>query len=73
MTDGLLQSSTRPPNLAFPSCSTQQTLQLFLPIDSAYERYEELAPHPDWSFFGSQHSKRELLEWRRPGPRRIDA
>jgi predicted TIM-barrel fold metal-dependent hydrolase len=34
----------------------------FLPIDSANERYEELAAHPDWSFFGSQHSKRELLD-----------
>ncbi|MGA8529782.1 MAG: amidohydrolase family protein [Acidobacteriaceae bacterium] len=36
----------------------------FLPIDARNERYEELAAHPDWSFHGSQYSKRELLDQR---------
>ena len=27
-------------------------------------RYEELAAHPDWSFYGAQYAKRELLEQR---------
>jgi predicted TIM-barrel fold metal-dependent hydrolase len=36
----------------------------FLPIDPHNERYEELAAHPDWSFHGSQYSKRELLDQR---------
>lgn len=36
----------------------------FLPVDSRNERYEELAAHPDWSFYGSQYSKSELLEQR---------
>lgn len=36
----------------------------FLPIDPRNERYEELAAHPDWSFYGSQYSKRELLDQR---------
>jgi predicted TIM-barrel fold metal-dependent hydrolase len=36
----------------------------FTPIDQNNERYEELAAHPDWSFYGSQfsYSKPELLE-----------
>ena len=36
----------------------------FTPIDRYNERYEELAAHPDWSFYGSQYSysKPELLE-----------
>ncbi|HKQ05424.1 MAG TPA: amidohydrolase family protein [Blastocatellia bacterium] len=33
----------------------------FLPIDRFNERYEELAAHPDWSFYGAQFSKDELL------------
>jgi predicted TIM-barrel fold metal-dependent hydrolase len=33
----------------------------FLPIDETNERYEELAAHPDWSFYGSHYSKEELL------------
>jgi predicted TIM-barrel fold metal-dependent hydrolase len=36
----------------------------FLPIDAHNERYEELAAHPDWSFFGAQYSKDELLKQR---------
>jgi predicted TIM-barrel fold metal-dependent hydrolase len=36
----------------------------FTPIDRNNERYEELAAHPDWSFYGEQYSysKPELLE-----------
>jgi hypothetical protein len=33
----------------------------FRPIDKHNERYEELAAHPDWSFFGAQYGKAELL------------
>jgi predicted TIM-barrel fold metal-dependent hydrolase len=36
----------------------------FRPIDPSNERYEELAAHPDWGFFGSQYSKPELLDQR---------
>jgi predicted TIM-barrel fold metal-dependent hydrolase len=36
----------------------------FQPIDRFNERYEELAAHPDWSFYGSEHSKDELLAQR---------
>lgn len=36
----------------------------FAPLDRFNERYEELAAHPDWSFYGAQYSKRELLEQR---------
>jgi len=36
----------------------------FQPVDAFNERYEELAAHPDWSFYGSQFSKHELLEQR---------
>lgn len=36
----------------------------FLPIDAQNERYEELAAHPDWGFYGSQYSKQELLDQR---------
>jgi predicted TIM-barrel fold metal-dependent hydrolase len=36
----------------------------FLPIDANNERYEELAAHPDWSFYGAQFSKHQLLEQR---------
>lgn len=36
----------------------------FLPIDCYNERYEELAAHPDWSFYGSEFAKPELLEQR---------
>jgi predicted TIM-barrel fold metal-dependent hydrolase len=34
----------------------------FTPIDRYNERYEELAAHPDWSFYGSTYSKASLLE-----------
>jgi predicted TIM-barrel fold metal-dependent hydrolase len=36
----------------------------FLPIDAHNERYEELAAHPDWSFYGVKFSKHELLDQR---------
>ena len=36
----------------------------FLPTDQYNERFEELAAHPDWSFYGSQYAKQELLEQR---------
>jgi predicted TIM-barrel fold metal-dependent hydrolase len=36
----------------------------FLPVDGLNERFEELAAHPDWSFHGSQFSKKELLDQR---------
>lgn len=36
----------------------------FLPIDGRNERYEELAAHPDWGFWGSRYTKAELLEQR---------
>lgn len=32
----------------------------FQPLDRYNERYEELAAHPDWSFFHSEFSKEEL-------------
>jgi predicted TIM-barrel fold metal-dependent hydrolase len=34
----------------------------FTPLDRHNERYEELAAHPDWSFYGSTYSKAALLE-----------
>jgi len=36
----------------------------FVPIDRFNERYEELAAHPDWSFYGSYYGKDELLAHR---------
>lgn len=36
----------------------------FLPIDRFNERYEELAAHPDWSFYGADFPKEELLNQR---------
>ena len=36
----------------------------FAPIDRFNERFEELAAHPDWSFYGSPVSKASLLEQR---------
>jgi len=36
----------------------------FLPIDATNERYEELAAHPDWGFYGSTFSKDDLLQQR---------
>jgi predicted TIM-barrel fold metal-dependent hydrolase len=36
----------------------------FTPIDRFNERYEELAAHPDWSFYGSPVSKASLLAQR---------
>jgi len=36
----------------------------FLPIDAQNERYEELAAHPEWSYYGSNYGKEELLAQR---------
>jgi predicted TIM-barrel fold metal-dependent hydrolase len=36
----------------------------FLPIDAENERYEELAAHPEWSYYGSYYGKQELLRQR---------
>lgn len=36
----------------------------FLPIDAFNERYEELAAHPEWSYYGSHFGKLELLAQR---------
>jgi predicted TIM-barrel fold metal-dependent hydrolase len=36
----------------------------FLPIDASNERYEELAAHPEWSYYGSYYGKTELLAQR---------
>jgi predicted TIM-barrel fold metal-dependent hydrolase len=36
----------------------------FHPIDSTNERYEELAAHPEWSYYGSHYGKLELLAQR---------
>lgn len=36
----------------------------FQPIDNHNERYEELAAHPEWSFYGSHFNKQELLAQR---------
>jgi predicted TIM-barrel fold metal-dependent hydrolase len=36
----------------------------FFPIDAHNERFEELAAHPDWGFYGAQYSKTELLDQR---------
>lgn len=36
----------------------------FLPINAQNERYEELAAHPDWGFYGAQYAKSELLDQR---------
>ena len=36
----------------------------FLPIDATNERYEELAAHPEWSYYGSRFGKPELLAQR---------
>ena len=43
---------------------TADPAAFFEPLDRFNERYEELAAHPDWSFYGAQYSKRELLEQR---------
>lgn len=36
----------------------------FLPIDANNERYEELSAHPDWSFYGAQFGKDDLITQR---------
>jgi predicted TIM-barrel fold metal-dependent hydrolase len=36
----------------------------FVPIDPYNERFEELAAHPEWSFYGAERGKQELLDQR---------
>jgi predicted TIM-barrel fold metal-dependent hydrolase len=36
----------------------------FLPIEAQNERYEELAAHPEWSYYRSHYGKEELLAQR---------
>jgi predicted TIM-barrel fold metal-dependent hydrolase len=36
----------------------------FVPLDERNERYEELAAHPEWSFYPSHFAKEELLRQR---------
>jgi predicted TIM-barrel fold metal-dependent hydrolase len=36
----------------------------FQPVDATNERYEELAAHPEWSYYGSFYAKQELLAQR---------
>ena len=43
---------------------TADPTAFFFPIDRFNERYEELAAHPDWGFYGVEVTKRELLEAR---------
>ncbi len=43
---------------------TADPAAFFEPLDRFNERYEELAAHPEWSFYGAQYSKLELLEQR---------
>jgi predicted TIM-barrel fold metal-dependent hydrolase len=43
---------------------TADPAAFFEPLDRFNERYEELAAHPDWSFFGTRYTKLELLEQR---------
>ena len=43
---------------------TADPAAFFLPIDARNERYEELAAHPDWGFYGSRYSKDDLLAQR---------
>ena len=43
---------------------TSDPSAFFEPIDPCNERYEELAAHPDWGFYGLPVSKRDLLEQR---------
>ena len=43
---------------------TADPAAFFEPLDRFNERYEELAAHPDWSFYGAQYTKRDLLEQR---------
>ncbi len=43
---------------------TADPAAFFLPVDAANERFEELAAHPEWSFYGSPYSRRELLDQR---------
>lgn len=40
---------------------TADPAAFFLPTDEHNERFEELSAHPDWSFYGSQYSREELL------------
>jgi predicted TIM-barrel fold metal-dependent hydrolase len=43
---------------------TADPAAFFEPLDRFNERYEELAAHPDWSFYGAEYTKLDLLEQR---------
>jgi predicted TIM-barrel fold metal-dependent hydrolase len=43
---------------------TADPAAFFLPTDASNERYEELSAHPDWSFYGAEFSREELLAQR---------
>ena len=43
---------------------TADPVAFFLPIDERNERYEELAAHPDWSFYPSEYTREDLLQQR---------
>lgn len=43
---------------------TADPAAFFEPIDTRNERYEELAAHPEWSFYGATYSRGELLAQR---------
>ena len=43
---------------------TADPAAFFEPIDQYNERYEELAAHPDWGFYGAEYGKSELLDQR---------
>jgi predicted TIM-barrel fold metal-dependent hydrolase len=43
---------------------TADPAAFFLPTDARNERFEELSAHPDWSFYGSAFSRKDLFEQR---------
>ena len=63
--NGLRPSSIRRRSWGSRSCSTSLIPTHFsCPSMAATSAIEELAAHPDWSFHGSQFSKKELLDQR---------
>ena len=70
MTSGSRRCSRRRQSWLCPSCFTSQTRMRFSCRSTNHnERYEELAAHPEWSFYGSHFGKQELLAAARPGVR----
>jgi predicted TIM-barrel fold metal-dependent hydrolase len=43
---------------------TADPAAFFLPTDARNERFEELSAHPDWSFYGAEFGREELLAQR---------